>query len=283
MFEELNQLISIIKNESIDILITDSYSFDQAYLLELKRVVGKLVSIHDFAPFPFPSDLVINGNIYAPDLEYSPLTANTKFLLGTKYLLMRDEFSGLAERSLKKEVKNILVTTGGGDPLNLTPKIVESIGLLDGFPVSKFFDRDKLHLDIVIGPVFNNLKQIVETVQSLDMDISLHFNPGKMSSLMLKCDLAVSAGGSTLYELAAAGTPTLALLQADNQIQGAEALHEKGAIINLGKGDQVQTDRISESIAELINDFELRKRMSTTGQKLVDGKGVQRCVKEILS
>ena len=57
--------------------------------MELKNIAGRLVSIRDFAPFPFPSDIVINGNIYAPELAYESLEGNTRFLLGTEYLLLR--------------------------------------------------------------------------------------------------------------------------------------------------------------------------------------------------
>lgn len=276
--EELNFLKEIIKN-NIDILITDSYKIDQEYLKELKNVVKRLVSIHDFTPFPFPSDLVINGNVYAPDLEYESYSGDTKFLLGTRYLLMRDEFIGLSGRIVNKEVKNILITVGGGDHLNLTPRIITSLDRLK----ESSLNVGNLHIDIVIGPAFNNTSSIIKSLRKTNIEMSLHFNVNKISNLMLKSDLAVSAGGSTLYELAATGTPAVALLQANNQIQAAEVMAEKGMIINLGIGDQVSSETIAKSITELINNYELRKKMSRAGQKLVDGKGAMRCVEEILS
>lgn len=39
----------------------------------------------------------------------------------------------------------------------------------------------------------------------------------KMSELMQQCDMAVSAAGSTLYELCACGMPTITYVLADNQ------------------------------------------------------------------
>ena len=45
----------------------------------------------------------------------------------------------------------------------------------------------------------------------------------------------------------------------------------------------METEDITESLIELINNNSLRKKMSERGQKLVDGKGAERCVKEIIS
>jgi len=175
------------------------------------------------------------------------------------------------------------VTVGGGDPLNLTPKIIKAIDNIHNFTYNDFISKDKLELDLIIGPAFDNVEEIIAVVKELQLKTSLHFNVQQMSDMMLQADLAVCAGGSTLYELAATGTPAIAILQADNQVQGAEALAEKGTIINLGPGDRLETKDITESLIELINNYDLRKKMSETGQELVDGKGADRCVKEILS
>lgn len=277
--DELDLVKDIIINNNIDILIIDSYKLAYDYLVGVKKIVERLVSIHDFAPFPFPADVVINGNIYADELNYKSVNGNTRFLLGTKYLLMRDEFRGLPERILERTAKDILITVGGGDPLNLAPKIIKSMGFIDN---NSLIDKDNLHLNIVIGPAFTNMTEILTIVREINLDISLHFNIKRMSDLMLNCDLAISAGGTTLYELAATGTPAITILQADNQIQGAGVLTEKGTIINLGMGDQIKVDTIADKIEYLINNYELRKRMSREGQKLVDGNGCSRCVEEIL-
>ena len=281
--EELDRLGPIIRKEGIEVLVTDSYSFDQNYLQELKKMVGKLVSIHDFAPFPFPSDMVINGNIYARELEYKSLDTRARFLLGTEYILLREEFTGIGKRRLDKKVKRILVTVGGGDPLNLTPRILQALSNLSNLADNPFISRDELKLHVIIGPAFKNLEEIITVAKDLQMTTAFHFNIRRISDLMVIADLAISAGGSTLYELAACGTPAIAILQAENQVQGAEALAEKGTVVNLGWGDKLTREDITASIIELSYNYELRKRMSKTGQDLVDGKGTLQCVRRYWS
>ena len=269
---ELDKVKEIIKKNQVEILITDSYELEQSYLIELKEVVDKLISIHDFVPYAFPSDIVVNGNIYAPKLDYQSTTAKTDFLLGPKYTLMREEFQDLSRNTINKDIKSLLITVGGSDKLNLTPKIIKAVEGLE----------QDLHLDVVVGPGFENTAEILNTTQDIDLEIALHFNVAKMSELMLANDIAISAGGSTLYELAATGTPALTLLQADNQIKVAQAMAEAGTIINLGFGDKVAGDELSAELKRLTNDFQKRKEMSVKGQNLIDGQGAERTADYIL-
>ncbi|MBQ8878073.1 MAG: hypothetical protein IJ029_05040, partial [Lachnospiraceae bacterium] len=51
-----------------------------------------------------------------------------------------------------------------------------------------------------------------------------------MAALMSTCDLAVSAAGTTLYELCALGVPAISFTMADNQLVAAKAFDEAGAI-----------------------------------------------------
>ncbi|MCR5796546.1 MAG: hypothetical protein K6G63_01315 [Eubacterium sp.] len=44
---------------------------------------------------------------------------------------------------------------------------------------------------------------------------------------MQKCDIAISAAGSTLYELCACGVPTITYTTADNQIKAEKFLAKK--------------------------------------------------------
>ena len=270
---ELAAVKELIKTNNIDIIITDSYELDQNYLIELKKIVNKLVSIHDFVPYKFPANIVVNGNIYAPKLDYQSTTGNNHFLLGPKYTLMREEFQEVSRTNINKEVNSILVTVGGSDKLNLTPKIIAALNKLE----------QNLHVDVVVGPGFNNEEQIVNLTKESDLEVSLHFNVTQMSKLMLNNDLAISAGGSTLYELAATGTPTITLLQADNQVKVAQAMAEQEIVINLGFGNKVNEQKLNNSITRLIKSFNLRKEMSEKGQEIVDGQGAKRVAEIILN
>ena len=251
--DEIEQVKEIIKKEKVNKLITDSYEIDQNYLIEMRKVVDQLVTIHDYAPFAFPSHVVINGNAYAEDLNYESYYGDTEFLLGTDYLLLREEFRNLPEIEVRDKVQNILVTVGGYDLRNLTPKIIEALNSIDFDEIEdKYIDKENLHIDVAIGPSFDNIDQIVAEVEKSNLDISLNFNVKKMIKLMRKSDIAISSGGSTLYELVVTKTPDLVLLQAENQVRVAEKLDGK-SIINLGFENKNIRFGIKEILEKRIN------------------------------
>lgn len=279
--EEIKKAKKIISKKDIDILVTDSYNIEQKYLNQIKNKVDELVTIHDFAPYAFPSDIVINGNIYAPELDYKSLYDDTKFLLGTDYTLLREEFNNLPQIEIKKEMKNILITVGGSDLLNLTPKIIKAFQLLEkSIDDLKNINKDNVIINIVIGSGFDNIEEIIKEVRKSNFEISLSFNVKKMSKLMINSDMAISAGGSTLYELAITGTPTISLIQANNQLLVAKDMAEKGIIKNLGYWD-FNLQELKNEITEIIQNYEKRKDMFLTGKNKIKN-GVSNVVESIL-
>lgn len=266
--DELGSLEDILCCHAIEVLVVDHYGADQAYLIETKNMVDELVSIDDLNFFAFPSDIVINGNIYAPDMEYKSLYGNTKFLLGPRYLLVREEFRNLPKRCAKEKVERILVTMGGSDLMGLTAK---ALRVLQGI-------GSDIAVDVVMGAAFND-KDAVEIEVSRMSNVNLLYDVDDMAELMLKADLAISAAGSTLYELAACGVPTIALVQADNQVAMAESMDKAGCIVNLGWGDRVDLADMKHVIKTLTEDKINRQHMADAGQSMVDGLGAMRCAK----
>lgn len=271
--EDLKHTINTIKAHKLDVVITDSYAIDEHYLTEIIKIVPLLVSIDDLAKIAFPSHIVINQNIYAKELNYRSLTGKTKFLLGPEYALLREEFSNLGKRKINEEVKNILITLGGADPFNLTPKILK---ILDRI-------RQDFKITVVMVPFFKNISEIEKMAKEINKEAELIYDSRGMSKIMLASNLAITGGGTTLYELAATGTPTLAFCLSENQLKNIEGMAEAGTLINMGWGNNWTEKKFYEKIGELIDNHILRRRLSKSGQELVDKKGNQRAVKSILS
>lgn len=95
--------------------------------------------------------------------------------------------------------------------------------------------------------------------------------------------MAITGGGTTLYELAATGTPTLAFCLAANQVKNIKGMAEAGTLIDIGWGNKWKEERLYKEASKLMGDCILRIKMSKSGQKLVDGKGISMCVQVILS
>ena len=242
-----------------DCLITDSYDVDESYFRRTGDIFGKTGYMDDLNKVRISTDFIINQNIYARDLGYEKYEG-TVLLLGTQYALLRDEFRGLPARKMKRNVKSVLVTLGGSDPQNLTEKLALKLG--------RAFPRITFH--IIAGPSFIHVDSLEAAAGE---NIVIHREP-KMSALMMQCDAAVSACGSTVYELCACGTPIIGVITADNQVMTARSMDNIGAMkYAAGAGEIV---RHLESL-----DYEARARMSETSRKLVDGNGSIRVSEQI--
>lgn len=276
-----------IKNTHPLVLVVDSYYASGKYLYSLKQCCVKfgvtLIYIDDLLAFPYPCDILINYNIYGLSRkdEYYRMYQETgvpKFLLGLDYVPLRSEFQHIGVREVKKNTGNILVSTGGADfghvSLALMKKIVSCTKELQG-----------LHFHFIVGTMNKDVEAINKIAENSPL-ITVHSNVQAMSKLMQSCDLAISAAGSTLYELCATQTPTVTYILADNQILGAEDFEHCGIMKCVGDLRQLGIDRlvdllIKESVA-LGNNYEERRRIAKQQGRMVDGKGAERIIKNIV-
>ena len=105
-----------------------------------------------------------------------------------------------------------------------------------------------------------------------------------MSDYMKKCDLAISAGGSTLYELCACGTPTIQYTLADNQLGAARAFSEQGLIPWAGdiRTDMEESFRVIEREMERLSAPGEWEARTAALQRVVDGRGAGRIARALL-
>jgi spore coat polysaccharide biosynthesis predicted glycosyltransferase SpsG len=100
-----------------------------------------------------------------------------------------------------------------------------------------------------------------------------------MTELMAWADVAVSAGGSTCWEIAFMGLPSLVLVLSENQQGIATGLDEAGVVLNVGWYTKASIAQVTKTLVVLLEDRGLRRRMGLQGRELVDGLGSERAVK----
>ena len=86
-------------------------------------------------------------------------------------------------------------------------------------------------------------------------------------------DAVFCAGGITLHEAMAVGTPAFVINQVTHQVPKSQRAEKQGAAINLGMNDLWNENRLPEILK--FNPKTLAK-MSQVGKSLIDGKGLKR-------
>ena len=139
--------------------------------------------------------------------------------------------------------------------------------------------------EVIVGPLFEEdyVKEL-EAMADQNAAITLHYNPDNMAGIMKKCDLAVSAGGTTLYELCAIGVPTVVYTMADNQVQFVKEFDEAGAAKYAGdvRDDRRFIQKIVTWGTAAVDNPGFRKRMSEKARSIIDGKGAEKIANAIV-
>lgn len=255
-----NNIIEGLKDIHADVLITDSYDVDEEYFNRTKAMFRKTGYIDDNNLLPYYNvDFLINQNLGAEELKYN-VNEDTELLLGTRYVMLREEFRELPiNRTVKPTIKDILITIGGADPNNITENILDMIKDLD------------FNFHVVVGPSFTNLHTLNKIEKEND-NINLYFN-ANMAKLMCNSDLAISSCGSTLYELAACRVPTIGIIAAENQEKLSDNMQRKGIIHNLGWYSRLEKERVRATI-ELMAMSDKNRCEIMKKQKCIDKNGV---------
>lgn len=257
-------------------VVVDGYQFDDQYQQIVKRSLAKLLVIDDFGHAQHkPADLLLNQNIYATPSHYEPLSPET-LMLGTKFVLMRGEFSHVdaSQKKILKIAKRIMITMGGADQGNFTSTCLQAIGNLS--------NASEISVDVIAGASNPHLAALREKCRKLPISVRLHQNTDRMSAIIGQCDLAITAGGSTCYELARCGIPAIVISTADNQVEVARSFHESGGMIWLGDSDSVPIELLTDEVQKLVSNSKLRKQMADSTAALVDGQGAQRIARRML-
>jgi UDP-2,4-diacetamido-2,4,6-trideoxy-beta-L-altropyranose hydrolase len=267
--EDQDGLIDFIKDA--DIAIVDSYLADFQLYKKISEMAKVSVYIDDIKRLDYPKGIIISGVIYAEDLNYHERPHIT-YMLGARYAPLRKEFWEVPDKKIKWHPENIMTTFGGDDTKNMTQKVLRL--LVDSY--------SNLIKKVIIGKGFRNIKEI-ENIKDDKTELIYYPDADGMKETMLESDIAISAGGQTLHELARIGVPTIVIATADNQINNIRGWQRAGFIKYAGWWeDENIVDNIKKNL-KLIEDNTLREQMSKTGRTLIDGKGARRIVEEILS
>ncbi|MBK4730640.1 UDP-2,4-diacetamido-2,4,6-trideoxy-beta-L-altropyranose hydrolase [Oxynema sp. CENA135] len=248
-------------------LVVDGYHFSADYQKIIKSSGLRLLFIDDYGHTEhYYADFVLNQNISANEQWYQHRDPNTQLLLGTRYALLRREFwqwRGL-QRTIPPIAKKVLVTLGGADPDNVTLKVIQALQLVE---------VEELEAVVVVGgsnPHYENLKM---AMQDSRYPIQLQRNVPNMPELMAWADVAISAGGSTCWELAFMGLPSILLILAENQRAIAQKLAILNQVVNLGWHQDVKAQNMADTLSTLLQSEEERTNMIEVSQQIVDGQG----------
>lgn len=258
---------------SPDVILADSYQVTDEYLTALGRY-GRVALMEDFGTHCYPADCVINYNAPADQEHYERLYAGkrTRLLIGSRYVPLREQFRKPLTCQVREAVRNVLITTGGGDSENIAGNILERT------------IRENICFHLVTGRFNPHFRELKAWEARCD-NVRIYHDVKDMAELMGKCDLALTAGGSTIYELAALGIPLICFSYAENQeaLTAYVGKREIAGYAGAWHKDSAGTlNRMEKLFTEFVRSRQRRQDCSAKEGAITDGKGSVRLAEALM-
>ena len=185
-------------------------------------------------------------------------------LFGQNYAVLAKEFEAYHSkvREFKEPMGSVLITFGGTDPHSMVPTLAKKILLI----------QPNISITLLTGPGSKNIS-LLKDLADKNNKVMLLESTIKMAQTLFIHDAVFCAGGVTLHEAMAVGTPAFVINQVAHQIPKSQRAEKQGAAINLGMKDFWDENRLPEVLK--FNAKTLAE-MSQAGKSLIDGKGLKR-------
>lgn len=260
--KDADDCVNLIKLEKVNWVIVDHYGIDEQWHKQIKPYCEKLMVIDDLANRKFDCHLLLNQNLGIEKTNYSDrVPEDCILLLGTKYALLRPEFSRLRHKAFAKRkntssVNDIIISMGGSDINNITHSILENI-------------PNNYNVTVVLGKYSPHNKMLKNYIKNKNIKMLIDSN--NMAELMLNADLAIGGGGSTSWERCCLSLPAFIFLIDENQRMIVEQL------VKLGSVKLIENiESIKNNLENFQKDISLWTSMTRKSKDICDGLGADR-------
>ncbi len=265
-------------NRAASWLVIDGYGFDGPFQEELTGAGCPALLIADHSwPVGSTVSAVLNQNIDA-QAAYYDVEPGVDLLLGPEFALIRREFAKVraCSRALAPTGWRVLVSMGGADPTQATEVVLMALWQIP----------TPLEVVVVVGAANLRGPEIAEAaagLQAARQDISVRVISASKSlaELMAWADLAIVAGGSTVWELMCVGTPGVIVVVAENQVLACLEIRRRSLGVVVDGRSGFGPTELRDAIGKLLSDPLLRAELRERGMRVVDGHGAARVLERI--
>jgi UDP-2,4-diacetamido-2,4,6-trideoxy-beta-L-altropyranose hydrolase len=261
----------IAQCESIDLVIIDHYGIGIKWHEKVKKAYNCKIIVIDDLVRQHAADLIVDQTLLRSVNEYQALNPAAEVLAGTDYAIIHPDFAKFRQEAVRFKALNnrpkVLISMGGIDAPNATLDVLKALkhNLIEPPYVTVLLSER--------APHYSQVTSFVEQERSWVRHIDFVEN---MAEFMSGYDIAIGAPGSTSWERACLGIPSIVIALADNQQTICEKLVDIGAAISV---DISSIDKdLKKAYLSLLADY---RKMKKINDQLCDGLGTARVIQKI--
>jgi len=270
--EVLANIDEIITSYRPELVVLDILDTSADYVRGLKKHNNRIVTFDNTDASALDCDAVFNV-MYYHKKEAGELLKEAAVYEGYKYIIIDEAYSSVDE-SKNDNVQRILLTQGGADTGNRTPFLMETLVMLREDTKLPF------DVDVVVGPAFDrdNTSRIEEIAFGHHM-FHVQREPDSLARLIERCDIAITAGGTTMWEIAACRRPMYVFINEAFEDETARLISSLG--FALYDGYLPGRDRVNNSLKKLVQSPAVRREFVQNMKKYDIGNGLNRVIEGI--
>lgn len=249
-----------------DVIVHDCLNTEREYILQLKQLAKRVVTLEDIGSGADVADATINA-LYEDDSK------GENYYWGEKYVCLKDEFLIAPCAEYHEQVKNVVVLFGGSDPSDFTYR---------AYNLAKKMHADFPHISFrfVLGAGYDNHVHKLSDDEACKIKVVTDIK--RVSDALSDADLAITSQGRTVYELAAMGVPAIVLAQNERETKHTFAQMHNG-FLNLGMGNQVSDETLEKTFRFVVETPQIRAEMRNLMLSHDLRKGIERVKQLILA
>jgi spore coat polysaccharide biosynthesis predicted glycosyltransferase SpsG len=254
------------------VFVVDHYDLGRRFDELLFPGTRLYVNIVDDPDRRYIAHVIVNQNMGSEFYQYDK-EEYAEVLAGAAYTIVRDQFQPENDAGVRTQVRRLLMLLGNASDLDVACRLVGNVHAVA--------ERQGIAVDVVVSSACLKAKELGRRLSGYS-GVALYHAVDDIASLMRRADLAVAYCGSTVWELAVLGIPTLLYCSVANHVRRAEDLGKAGICVNLGWVSTLEDGRLRGEIERLVGDRDRRAAMSRMGRALIDGLGKHRLARAIM-
>ncbi len=264
-----------LRRKGLVTVFIDTYRIDYGAMMLLADATHKSYYMDDLYAFDYPVANIINYNLEAEVKSYQGLlTGKHELYLGPAYYPVREEMLQAKVEYLRKDVRRILITTGGTDPFGIESAILKSF----------VQDSQLVNVEFVVLCGRYYTKDYLDELQRIAAkyrSVILHKWTKSMGVLYASCDICITPGSSSMSEAMTVGIPCISFAFVDNHLNQCQIMAEKEMAPYAGDFRRVP-EKVCDNIKKYLMaymDIDNRNYARLKFAKVFDGKGAARVAK----
>lgn len=274
--QDAQDLLTLVA--AADLVIVDHYGLNRDWQRDIKQALDCNIMVIDDLVRDHHADLILDQTLLRRadeyQSQYQPSHAETKILTGCEFALLNPLFSDCREPALENDKLSsrpqLLLSMGGIDQPNATLLVLAALAAESALT--------RPRVTVLLGPRAPHYQQVKAfCVQHDDWIEHVDF-VDNMAELMLQHQVAIGAPGTTSWERACLGIPSIIIPLAENQQTISRNLVAVAAAYKIELDDIV--DELMPTYKRLLKNW---SALRNNNLKLCDGLGLNRVLLAIES